>query len=144
MQKIQQRISLPKRLDRKNKILHENIEIDKYEYSNDLIHRWQGRFGERLPEFLASIQQDEQTIVPETQTSWAEIRWAARNERIVHLDDLLLRRVRLGLLLPKGGMQHEERIRKIVIEECGWNEEKWIAESERYREIISRYYSKST
>ena len=143
MRKIQQRISLPKRLDKKNKILHENIEIDKDESSKELIHRWQGRFGMRLPDFLASIQKDENTIIPATQTSWAEIRWAARNERIVHLDDLLLRRVRLGLLLPKGGMQHEERIRKIVIEECGWNEEKWKAESEHYKQIINRYYSKS-
>ncbi len=144
MRKIRQCISLPKRLDRKAKIFQEYTEIYKKAYSNDMIHRWQGRFGRSLPDFLASIKMDENTIIPATQTSWAEIRWAARNERIVHLDDLLLRRVRLGLLLPKGGMQHEERIRKIVFDECGWNEEKWKVESLRYREIISRYYSKST
>lgn len=144
MRKIQQRISLPKKLERKTRILHKNIEIDKKDYSNHLIHRWQGRFGKSLPDFIASIQKDEQSLIPETQTSWAEIRWAAKNEHIVHLDDLLLRRVRLGLLLPKGGMQHEEKIRKIVIDECGWNEEEWKAESIRYREIINRYYSKST
>ena len=144
MKKIQQRVSLPKRLERKTKIFHESTEIDEKDCSFALIHRWQGRFGKRLPDFLASIQKDEQAIISETQTSWAEIRWAARNERIVHLDDLLLRRVRLGLLLPKGGMQHEDRIRKIVMEECGWNDEKWKEESQRYREIISRYYSKSS
>lgn len=144
MRKIQLRLYLPKRLDKKARIFHENIEIDQNDYSNDLIHRWQGRFGKKLPDFIASIQKNENAVIPATQTSWAEIRWAARNEHIVHLDDLLLRRVRLGLLLPKGGMQHEDRIRKIVMEECGWDEEKWKTESERYKQIINRYYSKSS
>jgi len=34
------------------------------------------------------------------------LRWAARAEAVSHLDDLLLRRVRLGLLLPGGGVRH--------------------------------------
>ena len=33
---------------------------------------------------------------------WSELRWAARAEGVVHLDDLLLRRTRIGLLLPAG------------------------------------------
>lgn len=144
MRKIQQRVHLPERLNKKTRVFNENIEINESEYSMGLIHRWQGRFGDRLPDFLASMRKDEKAIIPGTQTSWSEIRWAARNEHIVHLDDLLLRRVRLGLLLPEGGIQHEEKFRQIVIEECGWNEEKWRVELERYREIISRFYSKAT
>ncbi len=41
--------------------------------------------------------------IPGTPYAWGELRWAARNEAVVHLDDLLLRRTRIGLLLPKGG-----------------------------------------
>jgi glycerol-3-phosphate dehydrogenase len=40
--------------------------------------------------------------LPGLQVTWAEIRWAARNEAVQHLDDLLLRPVRLGLLAPRG------------------------------------------
>ncbi len=45
MRKIQQRLSLPKRLDRKARVFHENIDIDINDISNELIHRWQGRLG---------------------------------------------------------------------------------------------------
>ena len=41
--------------------------------------------------------------IPGTETLWAELRWAARAEAVVHLEDLLLRRTRLGLLLRGGG-----------------------------------------
>jgi glycerol-3-phosphate dehydrogenase len=42
------------------------------------------------------------STIPNTNVLWAELRWAARSEGVVHLDDLLLRRVRLGLLLAAG------------------------------------------
>ena len=35
---------------------------------------------------------------------WSELRFAARDEAVVHLEDLLLRRARLGLLAENGGM----------------------------------------
>lgn len=35
---------------------------------------------------------------------WAELRWAAHAEGVVHLDDLLLRRVRLDMLTARGGL----------------------------------------
>ena len=38
-----------------------------------------------------------------TETLWAELRWAARAEAVVRLEDLLLRRTRLGLQLRGGG-----------------------------------------
>ena len=41
--------------------------------------------------------------IPGTEFCLAECRWAARMESVVHLDDLLLRRTRLGSLLAGGG-----------------------------------------
>ncbi|MDF5909243.1 glycerol-3-phosphate dehydrogenase C-terminal domain-containing protein [Pseudomonas aeruginosa] len=38
-----------------------------------------------------------------SETLWAELAFAAEAEMVLHLDDLLLRRTRLGLLLPGGG-----------------------------------------
>jgi glycerol-3-phosphate dehydrogenase len=61
-----------------------------------------GRYGADTPNLLQSAQPDELQAIDSTPSLWAELRWAARDEGVVHLDDLLLRRVRLGLLLPHG------------------------------------------
>ena len=71
---------------------------------------------------------------------WAELRYAARNEGIVHLEDLLLRRVRIGLLVDQGAMPLMDRIRKVVQPELGWTDEEWTKEEAAYREIWNRAY----
>jgi hypothetical protein len=72
---------------------------------------------------------------------WAELRFAARSEGVVHLDDLLLRRVRLGMLLPEGGLALLPRIRRIVQPELGWSDQRWETEEKEYRRIWKTYYS---
>ena len=72
---------------------------------------------------------------------WAELRWSARNEAVMHLDDLLLRRTRIGLLVEKGGLIFEERIKQICCEELNWSDAKWQQELERYQGIWNKYYS---
>jgi glycerol-3-phosphate dehydrogenase len=72
---------------------------------------------------------------------WAELRWAAREEGVEHLDDLLLRRVRLGLLLPRGGRDLLGRIRNIVQPELGWSDERWQQEEATYLKTWQSYYS---
>jgi glycerol-3-phosphate dehydrogenase len=71
---------------------------------------------------------------------WAELRQAAREEGVVHLDDLLLRRVRLGLLVPNGGLNQMNRIRAIVQPELGWDDTRWLAEEKTYAELWNRAY----
>ena len=65
--------------------------------------------------------------IPGTPAVWAELRWAARAEAVVHLDDLLLRRVRVGLWLPGGGVDLLPRVRAIVQPELGWDDERWLS-----------------
>lgn len=79
--------------------------------------------------------------IPGSQTLWLELRWAALHEAVVHLDDLLLRRTRLGLLLPRGGLDQIERIRAAVQPALGWDAPRWLAEVERYRALIASHYS---
>lgn len=62
-----------------------------------------GRYGACAPDLAAAAKPGEMKLIPGTQILWAELRWAARAEGVVHLEDLLLRRVRLGLFLPQGG-----------------------------------------
>lgn len=72
---------------------------------------------------------------------WSELRHAARAEAIVTLSDLLLRRVRLGLLLPNGGLDIMPRIRAVAQPELGWDDAKWDAELARYKETWSKAYA---
>jgi len=57
------------------------------------------------------------------------------------LEDLLLRRVRLGLLLPQGGRDLLGRIREIVQPELGWDDEDWQQEEAAYLKTWQSYYS---
>ena len=64
-----------------------------------------------------------------------------KNEAIVHLDDLLLRRTRIGLLVEQGCLIYENRIKAICCKELNWTEPQWLVELERYKSIWNKYYS---
>lgn len=98
-----------------------------------------GRFGGELPELLADKNGSHR--IDGTIALWSELRLAARSEAVVTLADLLLRRVRLGLLLPNGGLELEPQVRAVAQPELGWSDEKWAAELERYRETWTKAYA---
>ena len=103
-----------------------------------------GRYGHEAPALIAAAERNELSPVAEligNRVMWAELRWAARAEGVVHLDDLLLRRVRLGLLLPQGAITWIEGIRSIVQEELDWSDQRWAVEVDRYIERYHQAYS---
>jgi glycerol-3-phosphate dehydrogenase len=100
-----------------------------------------GRYGAQAPALVRAAQPGELTTIPGTQTLWAEMRWAARAEGVIHLDDLLLRRTRLGLLLPEGAAHCLDDIRRICQPELGWDDARWNAESAAYLDLWRRAYS---
>lgn len=102
--------------------------------------RLAGRFGQESEKMIATAGNDELEYMPELPTTWAEVRWAAREEAIEHLDDLLLRRLRLGLIAPKGGLTWIDRIRAIAQPELGWDDTRWQVEEERYRQLWQECY----
>jgi glycerol-3-phosphate dehydrogenase len=59
---------------------------------------------------------------------------------VLHLDDLLLRRTRLGILLPRGGLDHLARIRALCQPALQWDDAKWQTEVQRYQTIIDAHY----
>ena len=99
-----------------------------------MLRRLHGRHGACAAALLAAAQPGELERIPGTETAWAELRWAARCEAVRHLDDLLLRRTRLGLLLPAGAAAHLARIRAICRSELGWTDARWDAEEAAYRD----------
>jgi glycerol-3-phosphate dehydrogenase len=100
-----------------------------------------GRYGNHAPQVAANALPEELTPIASTPALWAELRWAARSEGVVHLDDLLLRRVRLGLLLPGGGLDCMSRIRAIAQPELGWDDDRWETEVENYTNLWRKSYS---
>jgi len=106
-----------------------------------LRRRLLGRYGALAPALVAAAQPGELAIIPGTETAWAELRWAARAEAVSHLDDLLLRRVRLGILLPEGGAALLPRIRTICQEELGWDDGRWQSEEDAYLALVRGCYS---
>jgi glycerol-3-phosphate dehydrogenase len=107
-----------------------------------LQQRLQGFYGLQLDTLLELAHDEDLAYVTDSNTIWAEIRFAARHEQVIHLDDLLLRRTRLGLILPHGAMTPliRTRLKQICQQELGWNEQKWQQEVERYQKLWQRYY----
>jgi glycerol-3-phosphate dehydrogenase len=99
-----------------------------------------GRYSAGFLTRLASEEPALHENIPGTPYSWAELKGAARSEGAVHLDDLLLRRLRLGLLLPRGGEALLGRIKDLALPELGWDETRWEKEVSSYRELIRDSY----
>lgn len=107
-----------------------------------LQQRLQGFYGLQLDILLELAHDEDLAYVTDSNTIWAEIRFAARHEQVIHLDDLLLRRTRLGLILPHGAMTPliSTRLKQICQQELGWDEQKWQQEVARYQDLWQRYY----
>jgi len=100
-----------------------------------------GRYGALAPALTAAAHPGELDPIPGTKTLWAELRWAARSEQVCHLDDLLLRRTRLGLLLPQGGSAIFPILKPICQQGLGWSSKQWQAEVKRYKQLWAQCYS---
>ena len=99
------------------------------------------RHGRVAADLMATALPHEMVCIAGTQTPWAELRWAARHEQVHHLDDLLLRRTRLGLTLREGAAALLPRLEPLLADECGWDTARWRDECARYADMIATAYS---
>lgn len=105
-----------------------------------LRHRLAARWGFDAARLAALAQPEELECVGGTTTLWLEMRVAAASEAVVHLDDLLLRRTRLGLLTAGGGLEHAPRLRAVCVGALGWTDARWDDELTRYRRLLETHY----
>lgn len=116
--------------------------VDIYGLTDDDIKRLVARYGDGILGLIeASPAADRRPVRRYLPVHWFELRWAAQHEAVEHLDDLLLRRVRLGLLLPDGAIKLMPRIRERVQEPLGWDDARWDLEVERYQALWEAHYS---
>jgi glycerol-3-phosphate dehydrogenase len=106
-----------------------------------LLARLAGRHGAQAEALVRAAADGELDLVADMPTLWGEVRWGARSEWVIHLENLMLRRTRLGLLLSDGGSQLLESIGTIVRPELDWTREHWQREVDRYRELWRASYA---
>jgi len=104
-------------------------------------HRLYGRYGERANDLVSMAAPEDLSYIPGTHTLWAELPFAAKHEQVGHLSDLLLRRVRIGLLTPQGGKAYLKRIHKICKDALPWDKKRWRKEIKSYLKHWNCYYS---
>lgn len=105
------------------------------------VQRLIARYGAEILNFAAQRPPEERACVDGLPIHWLELRWAARHEAVHHLDDLLLRRVRLGLLAPRGGEAQLPNVRALVQDELGWDDTRWDQEQAAYLARWRAHYS---
>ena len=93
---------------------------------------WLSRYGEASVDFLVASPPAEYQPISGYGASLADLRWVICHESVRHLDDLLLRRTRLGLVAPEGGSALLAHIRPVVQEELNWTDSRWDEETDRY------------
>jgi len=118
-----------------------------YEFSSPLSVETQkrllGRYGAAICQIDTWLKNEPSLAerIGTTDTLWCELIWACQFESVQHLDDLLLRRTRIGLLLDKGGEQILPRVESLCRPYLDWDDQRWASELERYREIIRSCYA---
>ncbi|MBT4163951.1 MAG: glycerol-3-phosphate dehydrogenase/oxidase [Porticoccaceae bacterium] len=100
-----------------------------------------GRYGQKAQTLLEESGTNEHISLGETEFCLAECRWAVKYEAVKHLDDLLLRRTRLGMCLPNGGDALYPALKDIFSTERNWDNVRWEEELSRYKAIWLGYYS---
>lgn len=97
--------------------------------------RLAARYGLAGAAAIGAAPEAERLPLGDTPYCLAELRWALQHESVLHLDDLLLRRTRLGLVSPRGGEALYAPIGALCRAVLGWDETRWLRECERYRTI---------
>ena len=103
--------------------------------------RLYGRYGETANELVKTAAADDLTLIPGTFTLWAELPFTAKYEQVRHLSDLLLRRVRIGLLTSMGGKEYIKRIQKLCESSLPWDRTRWKQEIKDYLDLWRQSYS---
>ncbi len=103
--------------------------------------RLYGRYGKIAEEMVTGASINDLLPINGTHTLWAELPLLARTEHIRHLSDLLLRRVRVGLLIQNGGRQFLDRIQDVCQKSLPWDQTRWEAEKQDYIEHWASFHS---
>lgn len=106
--------------------------VNTAKLSGAQVQRLVGRFGNRLNMLLAETPQALLRPIAGTPYLWAELVWVCDQEAVMTLEDLMLRRLRLGLVTAEGGKALLPRVREVCHDTLGWDDERWDSEMKNY------------
>ncbi len=105
------------------------------------------RYGAELEDVMALIAQDPawgQPLAAAPQFLRADVLQAVRAEGALHLEDVLVRRVRLDLEASDRGLAAAEEIIGIMADELGWDDQRQALELDTYRQRVEAIAAAAT
>ena len=99
------------------------------------------RYGDELPALLDSIDDDPSLGRPLGEAPAflrAEVAWAVTHEGAAHLDDVLLRRVRLDIERRDRGLGAADEVLEVMAPLLEWSDDDVAAEREAYAERVAQ------
>ncbi|MBW2437070.1 MAG: hypothetical protein JRF29_07315 [Deltaproteobacteria bacterium] len=118
-----------------------DLPLNRFDLANSVWRRLYGRYGQGADAIVLAAEPQDLKHIPGTHTLWAELPLVAAKERFRQLDDLLLRRVRIGLLTPRGGKAYLKRIRTLCQPVLPWDSTRWKEEMAMYLEQWNRFHA---
>lgn len=115
-----------------------NLELP---FTKDIQQQIRACYGEFSATFFHASEIEHCAPIRYSRHLWAELVWSVRFEQVHHLDDLLLRRTRLGNVLPQGARELLPQIKTLCSPYLSWSEDKWQAEISRYLSLWQTSYS---
>ena len=109
--------------------------------SKDAQERLTGRYGISGCQKIRNYDKKLFLPIENTKTLWAEIVYAAEHGSICHLSDLLLRRVRIGLLLSQGGIDILDKVESLCKPYLSWDNKRWYKEKKDYIKLWNSFYT---
>ena len=105
------------------------------------------RYGAELEDVMALIAQDPawgQPLAAAPQFLRADVLQAVRAEGALHLEDVLVRRVRLDLEASDRGLAAAQEIIDIMADELGWDDQRQALELETYQQRVEAIAAAAT
>lgn len=103
--------------------------------------RLQGRYGIHELDTFARYDAGLFERIAPTEGLWVELCQNAAFGKIRHLSDLMLRRLRIGLLLKNGGSDILDRVEQVCGPYLDWDENRWENEKQAYQALWQKYYA---
>ncbi len=112
--------------------------VSKYELKESQAVHFAQLYGKKAEEVLALLEEDPRLcehLHPSRPEVLAQMAYAVRNEKALHLEDAMLRRLEIGYSRERWG-EAAEKASRLMAELLNWDENIRIKELERYRQQL--------
>ncbi len=138
LHEIKKYVPIPSKNNKNNNLFKG---INEFEQKSEIFNRLYRTFGNRANEIINNKELLSLGYIENTDVLWAELIWSARNEQVVHLEDLMLRRTRLGLTTENGGIDFIDKIEKYIAKDLNYDKIKFEEEKNKYLKLWQDSYS---